>query len=259
MKKPLTKKNTKEKKPVTVEALSAPIYTMAGTEAGTVALPADLFGAPWNNDLVRQVALSMMSNARAGRGQAHTKDRGEVRGGGKKPWKQKGTGRARHGSSRSPIWIGGGVTHGPRADKDYSKRIPRTMRTRALAVALSRKFRDGEILFVDSLSFDAPKTADARKSLVTLSSIKGFEQLAHKKANAVFIALADANANAKRSFANFGNVVADEVRNLNVVDILSAKYLLIEQPENALALLMGKIKKDSTQMKTTNAANADRT
>lgn len=222
--------------------LSAPVYTMTGKETGSVSLPAALFGVAWNNDLVRQVALSMMSNARAGTGQAHTKDRSEVRGGGKKPWKQKGTGRARHGSIRSPIWVGGGITHGPRADKDYSKRIPRGMRAKALAVALSKKFRDGEVLFVDSLSFTAPKAADAQKALKAFAGIDGFAKLANKKNNALFVALADKNDNAKKSFANFGNVEVDELRNLNVVDILSATYLLIENPDTSLAQLATKSK-----------------
>jgi large subunit ribosomal protein L4 len=93
---------------------------------------------------------------------AHTKDRGEVRGGGKKPWAQKGTGRARHGSSRSPIWKGGGITHGPRNDKSYAQKVNRQARQKALLVALSRKFKDGEILFIDSLEMANPKTKDAK-------------------------------------------------------------------------------------------------
>lgn len=235
-----TKKTTK-KVAAPKGNLSAPVYTIAGKEAGTVSLPAALFGVAWNNDLVRQVALSMMSNARAGTGQAHTKDRSEVRGGGRKPWKQKGTGRARHGSIRSPIWVGGGITHGPRADKDYSKRIPRGMRTKALVVALSKKFRDGEVLFVDSLSFAAPKAADAKKALMSLAGIEGFAKIATKKNNTLFVALADNNDNAKKSLANFGNLEVDEIRNLNVVDILSATYVLIENPASSIAQLEAKV------------------
>src|ERR1035437_10040489 len=95
----------------------ATIYNQKGGEAGKIELPAKVFAAKWRADLVHQVVEGMRSNKRSGT--ADTKDRGEVRGGGKKPWKQKGTGRARHGSTRSPIWVGGGVTHGPLAEKNY--------------------------------------------------------------------------------------------------------------------------------------------
>lgn len=239
MAKATPKKNTEKK---VLESLSAPVYTSAGKESGTVSLPGALFNVAWNNDLVRQVALGMQSNARAGNGLAHTKGRGEVRGGGKKPWKQKGTGQARHGSSRSPIWKGGGVTHGPNANKDYSKRIPKSMRAKALAVVLSQKLREGEVIFVDSILFKAPKTAEARTILHALGAIKGFEGLVSKKTNALFLALSQNNENTKRSFANFGNVEVDELRNLNVVDALSSKYLLIENPAESLASLGSKLK-----------------
>jgi large subunit ribosomal protein L4 len=103
---------------------------------------------------------AITANARAGT--ADTKGRDEVRGGGKKPWKQKGTGRARHGSSRSPIWKGGGVTHGPLAEKNYKQKVNKKMAGKALAVALSAKLRDGELLFVEALGFGkTPKTKDA--------------------------------------------------------------------------------------------------
>ncbi|KKR74732.1 MAG: 50S ribosomal protein L4 [Candidatus Nomurabacteria bacterium GW2011_GWA1_40_8] len=101
--------------------ISKKIYDKNGVEAGSIELPAKVFAAKWRSDLVHQVVEGMRSNKRAGT--ADTKDRGEVRGGGRKPWKQKGTGRARHGSSRSPIWVGGGVTHGPLAEKNYKRKI----------------------------------------------------------------------------------------------------------------------------------------
>src|SRR6185437_9448180 len=125
------------------------IYNIEGKETGKMTLPENIFGLPWNADLMHQVVVSMRSNAR--HSIAHTKDRGEVRGGGKKPWQQKGTGRARHGSSRSPIWKGGGVSHGPRKEKLYAKVLPKGMRRKALLVALSRKYKDGEIIFLDKL------------------------------------------------------------------------------------------------------------
>src|SRR5690606_29965426 len=124
-------------------------------------------------------------------GTAHTKGRGEVRGGGKKPWKQKGTGRARHGSTRSPIWSGGGTAHGPRTEKDYARKINKNVRAKALASVLSQKFADGEIIFVDALSFAAPKAAEARKVLTALAGIEGKKTLGTKTTNAALIVLAD--------------------------------------------------------------------
>src|SRR3989344_3523977 len=101
--------------------MDAKIYNSKGEQSGKISLPETIFGVAWNADLVHQVITSMMSNAREPI--AHTKTRGEVRGGGKKPWQQKGLGRARHGSIRSPIWVGGGITHGPRNDENFSRKI----------------------------------------------------------------------------------------------------------------------------------------
>src|SRR6202451_4888177 len=147
--------------------MEAPIYNAQGKNAGSVELPESVFGVAWNDSLMHQVVTSMQDNARTN--VAHTKNRGDVRGGGRKPWQQKGTGRARHGSSRSPIWKGGGVTHGPRNEKDYSQKINRKQAQKALLVALSRKFKDGEIILIDSLSMPAPKTAQAKVMLAALA------------------------------------------------------------------------------------------
>jgi large subunit ribosomal protein L4 len=215
--------------------MEAKIYNQTGKEAGKVTLPEAVFGASWNADLVHQVAVSMMSNAREPI--AHTKTRGEVRGGGKKPWQQKGLGRARHGSSRSPIWVGGGVAHGPRNDKNYSKKINRKMKTAALYTLLSKKFKDGEIIFVDALSFDAPKAKDAKGILISLGGIKGFEKLSGKRKNAAFVALPAKDRTVEKSFSNFGNVEVGEVRNLNPLHVLNYKYLVIANPTEALKQL----------------------
>lgn len=119
--------------------MDAKIYNQKGKESGTLTLDEKVFGLSWNADLVHQVITSMMSNARTPI--AHTKTRGEVRGGGKKPWRQKGTGRARHGSTRSPIWVGGGVAHGPRNDKNYARKVNKKMKAKALYTILSQDAR----------------------------------------------------------------------------------------------------------------------
>lgn len=205
------------------------IFDIKGKKAGDIDLPENVFGLPWNDALMHQVVVSMQANARTN--VAHAKTRGEVRGGGRKPWQQKGTGRSRHGSSRSPIWKGGGVTHGPRNDKDYSREIPKKMRAKALFVALSRKLRDGEVIFVDSLSFSAPKTSDAKKALVALSGVKGFEALSGtKKKNLALIASPEKSDATEKSFRNIGSVSFQNVSNLNPVNVLKYKYIVIENP-----------------------------
>jgi large subunit ribosomal protein L4 len=212
------------------------IYNIEGKEAGKVALPESIFGLPWNADLVHQVVTSMQANAR--QGNAHTKTRGEVRGGGRKPWQQKGTGRARHGSSRSPIWKGGGVAHGPRNDKNYTVKINRAMAKKALLVAISKKYKDGEVIFVDSLEMKAPKTADAKKALAGLQ--KSFAGLSKRK-NAAYVALPSRHAHTLKSFANMGHVKAGAVVDLNPVAVLSAKYLVIADPKAAIETLSKKL------------------
>lgn len=219
------------------------IYNAQGKKSGSISLPESVFGVKWNNALIHQVATAMQANARLH--VAHVKTRGEVRGGGRKPWQQKGTGRARHGSSRSPIWKGGGVTHGPRNDKDYSRTIPKKMRAKALYMVLSKKFADNEVLFVDSFGLDAPKTAAARSALLNLSKVSGFERLSTKRRNAALVALSDGSAATQKSFRNIGNVTCTAVRNLNLVAVLGNSYLLIENPQAGVAILENRAAKKS--------------
>lgn len=214
---------------------------MEGKEVGKVELPESLFGAKRNDTLVSQVVVSMQANAR--RAVAHTKGRGEVRGGGRKPWKQKGTGRARHGSIRSPIWRGGGVTHGPKKEEVYTKKINKRMRAQALAVALSQKHKRGTVLFVDQLSLSTPKTKDARAVLTGLASVKGFEPLTTRRTNAALILLGKNDPTVVKSFRNMGNVLVDEVRNANPVDLMSYRYVVIAEPEASLKTLATRLTK----------------
>ena len=217
--------------------MDAKIYDIKGKESGNITLRDELFGLPWNSDLVHQVATSLMSSKR--KTVAHTKDRSEVRGGGKKPWQQKGTGRARHGSTRSPIWVGGGVTHGPRNEKNFDRKVSKKMKAKAFYTILSRKYRDGEVLFVDSISFAEPKTKTAIAALGTLSSIKGFEMIWKKKKNSAVFALAQKNSGVERSMSNLGNMEVLEARNLHPLTLLQHKFIVIENPEEALKVLPG--------------------
>lgn len=215
--------------------MEAKIYNQKGTSAGTIALPAKVFGAKWRADLVHQVVEGMRSNKRAGT--ADTKDRGEVRGGGKKPWKQKGTGRARHGSSRSPIWVGGGVTHGPLSDKNYKRKISKKMRAQALFSVLSKKMKDGEILFVDSLSLSETKTKKAVEVMKNLSKASGLKPLAGSKKPRVLTALYGRNEKTEKSFRNLPQLEIVFLKNLNPLDVLGYQYLLIENPEESVKFL----------------------
>jgi len=215
--------------------MDAKVYNTQGKEAGKVTLPENVFGADWNGDLVHQVVVAMQANARTPI--AHAKDRSEVSGTGKKPWKQKGTGNARHGSRRSPIWRTGGVAHGPRNEKSYTQKINKKMRTKALYAVLSKKLADGEVLFLDELTFETPKTKDAKQALAALAGVKGFEALATKKNNAALIAGVDVTDETVKSLRNMGHVMLEEARNLNPVELLNHKFLVLANAEAAVKLL----------------------
>lgn len=215
------------------------VYNQKGESVRDLEVSEDILGVRWNESLVAQAIQAIEANAR--RGTAHTKDRGEVRGGGKKPWKQKGTGRARHGSIRSPIWIGGGTTHGPRKDKDYSQKINKKMRRKALLVALSKKLSLGEVVFIEAFSLKNPRTSDAKGVLKALSGVKGFEKVTTGGKNAVLLATAGGNEAVAKSFRNIPGVELEEVRNLNARTVLAKKILIIENPEAAVEFFKSKL------------------
>lgn len=231
-----TTKTPKEKKVISLEM---PVFSMDGKEVGKFTLPESLFTAPWKVDLVHQVTTAMQANARQNR--AHTKDRSEVSGGGKRPWAQKGTGQARHSSTRSPIWRHGGITFGPRSDRDYSEKINKKMRMGALISVLSRKAKEGELILVDKFTFAEPKSAAAKTILAKLAASTGAAPLVSKKKNAALLALASYDANTIKSFSNFGNVTTEEARNLNALNAMTAKYLIIENPEETFAALAKRV------------------
>ena len=219
--------------------MKAKVFSAAGKESGSIDLPEAVFGVAWNPDLVHEVVVGMQANARTGT--AHTKDRSEVRGGGRKPWKQKGTGRARHGSRRSPIWTGGGVTFGPRSEKDYSVKINKKVRAKALATVLSKKAADNEIIFVDSLKMDEPKAKEAKTTFKAIADGSGNEAMARKRKNAALIVLSSRNEATEKSFRNFGNVEVAQAKDINPVDLLTYKYVVMADAKESLAVLTGRV------------------
>lgn len=235
---PATKEKMKNSAAMVKDAV---VYNSKGKETGTFALPEDIFGLPWNADLVHQVVQSMLSSIR--KPYAHTKNRGDVRGGGKKPWQQKGTGRARHGSSRSPIWVGGGVTHGPRNEKNFDRKVNAKMKAKALYTILSRKHKDGEVIFVDSLSLSAPKAKQAKEIFTALGKVENFKKLSTKKNNAILVALDKKNEVVEKGFRNFGNVKVDEARNLNPVELSTYKFVCFVNPNESVKAISGKLNK----------------
>lgn len=202
------------------------IYTWANEKAGTIELPSGLFDAPWRPAAVQQVLVAQMANRREP--WAHTKTRGEVRGGGKKPWRQKGTGRARHGSIRSPLWSGGGVTHGPRNERSYAQKVNKKMRRAAIVSVLSKKLADEQVVFFDTLALPAAKTKDVAARL------KPFLGARAKKYDILFIPAPD-NRAIFPAVANLPKAKAIGPNSLNVYDLLSYKKVFIDA--NALATM----------------------
>ena len=186
------------------------VYNKKNEAVGEVEASDAVFSRPWNSDLIHQVVVAIAANRR--QPLAHTKQRDEVRGGGKKPWRQKGTGRARHGSTRSPLWKGGGATFGPRNDRDFSQKVNKKMVKAALYVALSRKLADGELRVIDTMDLKEPKTRELRwiKQSTLLVPAMG-------------------NKDIFRASANMQKVKALDVRSLNVEDVLKFKSVLIDQ------------------------------
>ncbi|HDJ30469.1 MAG TPA: 50S ribosomal protein L4 [bacterium] len=203
--------------------MNVKVYNQEGKKVDEISLPKEIFEVPLNKDLVHQVAVCQMANRRVPI--AHTKDRGEVRGGGRKPWAQKGTGRARHGSIRSPIWIGGGVTFGPRKEKKFEKKIPKKMKRKALFMVLSAKAKEGCLIVLENLKLKEPKT----KSMVNI-----LDKLPSKNQSSL-IALPEVDKNVVLSARNIPKVATIEARNLNVLDLLSFKYLIM--PKESIKII----------------------
>ncbi len=193
-----------------------PVKNMSGKQVGEVELNDAVFAAPINTDVMHQALVRQLSNARLG---THdTKVRAEVRGGGRKPWRQKGTGRARQGSTRAPNWIGGGTVFGPTPRK-YTKALPKKMQRLALRSALSAKLASGQIVVVDQLTIDQPKT----KVVVKMLSALGLQE------QSVLLVVAEKTTPVWKSTHNIPEVKTLLSGYINVRDLLSQDVLLVTQ------------------------------
>lgn len=200
--------------------LNTPVFDQSGKEVSSINLPTEIFGVKINTDLISQAIAAQMANAR--RSIAHSKDRSEVRGGGKKPWRQKGTGRARHASIRSPLWRGGGVTFGPRKERNFSVKINKKMKRQALLMVLSGKARDKELVILDDLKLEQAKTK------IMAEMIKKINLGAKKDLfKGAMIVLSKKDELAERAIRNLPKILTMGVGSLNVVDLLSVKYLVM--------------------------------
>ena len=186
--------------------VAVPVRNVAGSETGTVELVGDIFGIEPNTAVMHQVVTAQLAARRSGTHK--TKTRSEVRGGGGKPWRQKGTGRSRHGSIRSPLWRGGGIAHGPQP-RSYAQSTPKKMKRLALRSALSDRAADGRIIVVEDWGFDAPSTSGAVRKLEALGAD-----------GRVLVVLERADVSATKSFRNLQRVRTIPADQLNTYDVL---------------------------------------
>jgi len=191
------------------------MYNQEGKHVGELELSAGLFDVAVDQSLVHEVVVAQEANARDPI--AHTKTRGEVRGGGRKPWKQKGTGRARHGSRRSPIWSGGGITFGPRSIRNFAKKINKKARRKALTMVLTDKVASEKFIVIESLSFSDAKTKDLHAVLKNLPS-------AGKK---MLLVTAPENKSVALAAKNLPKVNTIPAHALNVVELLRNEYVVV--------------------------------
>ena len=203
--------------------MKVPVYNQKGEKLKEVLLPKEIFEVPMNSDLVHQAVVSQMANRR--RIIAHTKNRGEVSGGGKKPWAQKGLGRARQGSTRSPIWRHGGVVFGPRKEKVFKKKIPKKMKRKALFMVLSAKVKNNLLELVDKLELEKAKTKLIAEIFKKLPS----------RDEGTLIALPVLEKNIILAARNLPKVQIIQAKDLNALDLLSFKYLIL--PKESLKII----------------------
>lgn len=217
------------------------IYNQEAEKIGDIKLSSKVFGLETSESLVHQAVITQMANER--QVLAHTKDRSEVRGGGKKPWKQKGTGRARAGSSRSPIWIGGGVTFGPLKNRNFKKKINKKMKQAAVLMVISDKIKNNQIAVLDQFKIDEFKTKLFNKIISNFENklfvLKKVEKTTAEKKDAVKVEKAkkvkrsiliindQKDEKVKYSGRNLVGVEIINADNINIVDLVKYKYLIV--------------------------------
>lgn len=196
------------------------VYNQKGETIAELDCPKELAGLVFNSDLVHQVYTSFLSNER--KPVAHTKDRSEVSGGGRKPWVQKGTGRARQGSIRSPLWKGGGVVFGPRSrEENFSKKINKKMKQASLKMVLSKKLQDEEVKILDSFSASEIKTKQLNQIL---------KNILKKDLNKTkLVILNEKEQNLKRALRNIPNLEVIALKDLNIKHLLNNKFVILSR------------------------------
>lgn len=217
------------------------LYNQEGKKVKDIEISDNVFGVRANKDAVHQTMTSLRLRAR--NGNANVKDRSEVRGGGKKPWKQKGTGRARHGSSRSPIWVGGGITHGPTSEKNYDRKVNANMLKVVFTMVMSDKLKEGRMLFVDSVKLKESKTKLAKDVMIGLAKVEGFETLSRKNPTSTLFLTPTIDKEMVRAFKNLPKIDVMPVAQASILDILDHKNVVLVNPEEADKVLKGRITK----------------
>lgn len=204
-------------------SIKTKLYNQKAETVGEIELSANIFGVKTNQDLVHQAYVAQLGNER--QVLAHTKTKGEVRGGGKKPWRQKGTGRARSGSSRSPIWIGGGVTFGPLKDRNFSKEINRKMKQKAMFMVISDRMASETMAVLDEIKVDEFKTKTFNAIIANLEA-KAVKNVENKKRSVLVIDSTN-DEKAKYSGRNLVGVKMLNLDNINILDLLKYRNLIL--------------------------------
>lgn len=203
-------------------SIKVKVYNQSAAPIKDLELSAKIFGMKANADLLHQAVITQQANER--QVLAHTKDRSEVRGGGKKPWKQKGTGRARVGSSRSPLWVGGGVTFGPTKDRNFSMKMNKKMRQKAIMMCLSDKIAQSSLVIIDTLKMEEFKTKQFNAMLAAFE-----KDVLPADRRSLLVINGEKDEKARYSGRNLKGVTIINPENINIVDLITSRQVLMTE------------------------------